>query len=145
MSRLPRPSPVTCSPLPASRPVRSRPSIPFAPVISQPVIAEFLACWSNVQAECRARWSGADLDLAVVAEDEAVCPGYARGGGHLRVMADDRRLDPANALDGGPAQHDRVLDFAVVNHALLRDRGKRADVAADHLGASPDDRRADDA
>src|ERR1700723_3664589 len=88
-------------------------------------------------------------------------PGHVRRWGHLDVVADERCLDPPDPPDGGPAQHDGVLDLAVDECAGLGDRGERADIgtlpprsgtddggthdarAAD-LGAALDDHAADE-
>src|SRR5690606_27192979 len=92
-----------------------------------------------------ARTSRADLDLAVVAEHEAVGAGRAGRAGDLHVVADEGRLDAGDAGDRRAGEHDRVLDLAVDHRAARGDRGERADVAAGDPRAGADDHGADDA
>src|SRR5580692_4363201 len=63
-----------------------------------------------------------------MAEYQAVRPGHVRRRGHLDVVADERCLNPPDPADGGPAQHDGVLDLAVDDRAAVGDGGERADV-----------------
>ena len=84
---------------------------------------------------------GADLNPAVVAEDQPVRLRYLRRRRDLDRVTDQRRLNPPDTADGRPSQHDRVLDLAVLHHAVRPDRGKRPDIRVSDLSAGPDDRR----
>src|SRR5215218_7755488 len=83
--------------------------------------------------------SRTDLDAAVVADHQLMCVGRVRRPGDLDVLADERVPDPRDAVYGGVAEHDGVLDLGVAEHAVLGDRGERADIGADHSGAVADD------
>src|SRR5450755_5056926 len=70
--------------------------------------------------------------------------GHPRRWGYLHVAADDRRLDPPHSSDRRAAQQDGVLDLAVVDGAVLRNCGKRANIGAGYLASRSDHHRADD-
>src|SRR5450755_2942235 len=70
--------------------------------------------------------------------------GHPRRWGYLHVAADDRRLDSPHPSNRRAAQQDGVLDLAVVDGAVLRNRGERANIGAGYLASRSDDHRADD-
>ena len=81
----------------------------------------------------------------MVSQNQPVCLADHRRRRYLNVVADERRLDPPDTLDGCAAQHDGVLDLAVRDHAVPLHRGERADVRPGHARPGADHDRPDDA
>lgn len=81
----------------------------------------------------------------MVADDEPVGGGQARGEGHLDVASDEGGLDAADAVEGGVPQHDGELDLAAGDAAVLGDGGGGADVGVGDDAAGADDGGTDDA
>src|SRR5829696_70948 len=82
-----------------------------------------------------------DLDLCVVAHDEAVGLRQRRAASDLHVLADQARLDAVVEVAHLRArEHDRVLQLGALDPDILADRGVGADVGVGQLRAGADDR-----
>src|SRR5215204_4428443 len=82
-----------------------------------------------------------DLDLCVVAHDEAVGLRQRRAASDLHVLADQARLDAVVEVAHLRArEHDRVLQLGALDPDVLADRGVGADVGVGQLRAGADDR-----
>lgn len=85
------------------------------------------------------------VDVAVITEDQAVGAGAGR-----RARDDDRPTNQAitqatgKVVDGAIFEDDGVLDFAVLDGAVMVDRCKRADIRIDDARAFADDGGATD-
>src|SRR5919106_2989049 len=86
-----------------------------------------------------------DLDLALVAEHQAVHRRRGLSPADLDVLAEERLREAPHVLDPAALHDDRVLDLAPADGAVVVDRGVRPDqVVLDHRVLSDDRRTADD-
>src|SRR3954470_7400234 len=83
-----------------------------------------------------------DLNVGVVADDEAVGLGQRRAALDLHVLADQARLDPVlEVADRRSREHDRVLQLGAGDLHVLAERRVGTDVGVRDPAAAADDRR----
>jgi len=83
------------------------------------------------------------VDVAMVAEYEAVGAGAERRARYFDVAADEAVAEAAGqVVDATVFEYDRMFDFAVLDGAVMINRCKRTNVRIDDAGAFANDRRA---